>query len=1402
MFGLLPRRVPVSRKKRTQRRDRPVLEPLENRLVPTVWDYTHLVQVIGGYPHAGPTHLYLNFDGKDNITPYFNTSSIQTSKDIQEIIFRTSEVFAPFNVQVSEMSGQGNYDSGSDGNTTVFIGSDPSNMNNGVKFSYSHTEAKYSDYPGFAKYYEHTPNSDDHDIAYVDPYSNTGLQSTTAIVRSIAHEAGHTFGLSHIRTDVSTSNPGLGFLTDPALLPTKGSDNQGTVSAVMSYTDTNSFFANQTFPTTGWNNFGSSTTLDRLDLIPKWWKSKLLGIVVDTDDVVTENTFTYLTDVLGSRPAEPGFHVANAGSLDPGVVNTFVPQADTLGLANHLSATGSILNTGDFDVNQWTAPSNQTLRVNVTATGGLLPVLQVYGSDKSVSVFFDTDTQNIPVKKNVTYRFVVGSYSGLFTGSYTIQLSTLSINGDADFSPEDDVIRLVRDYAQPGLLDVFINNATPTPNFSVTFSTLTFITIDGKGGNDTIILDMSNGPVVPSGGVEVHAGSGVDDHLNVIGPPKNELYTVLPGVLNIQDALGLITFDTIETLDVTGGDKNDTFDVRATDAGTRVQLHGGGGSDSFYVDNDGYQTSAGMVKTVRSEVDIDGGGGGKDSLTLNDISDPVPVQVTVTFNSIGAALGAGDDLFGTGGRLYYEALTQVDINLGASERGHEDGNRVYVLSTAAGTPVHINTGKNGDIIYVGAGRDDTRINGGDGRTGSGPPAPSGDVSGIRSEVTIDGQDGADLLEVLDNESVQAKQVTLTAGDLGAASADTFFAPGGKLIYVSIATLDVNMGSGGNKVNVRSTNADTMTTLHTGAADDAIIVSSKAPSLGGDLAGIAGSLTVDVGGGAGNLLLVSDRNAVTGNQAAGVTGGLITGFAGPNDDVPIWFTGTLSLGLQGADDPGLAETYYVLDPLANLSIHASGGKDTVNVRASHLPVNIYADNGDDTVVLGSSNNSLDPILGPVRVYGGQGIDVLQINDQGSPGSHTYDVGAQSVARSGAGVITFNNLESLVLRTGFGASQVNVQNLPNTQLTELLGGPSNDDRLAGPDQANTWDILGTANAGRLDTTLHFAGIENLTGATKKDTFVVANGSGLAGKIDGGGGTSDTLDYSGWSQSVTFDLANFQATGLGSFAGIERLMGSGVDDTLRGPALPNNIWKITGIDAGQVSTLALGIVDFSSVENLRGGAALDVYQFGSAGRLSGSLVDLGGTNTLDYSAFPATMPVIVDLQQGSASRVNGMISGIVNVTGGHGDDILLGNDADNLLQGQSGNDILVGRGGKDTIYGENGNDILIGGLGADLLDGGTGDDLLIGGATSSDADPQAAALSKIMAEWTSNDSYANRRKYILGQLPNGLNNGFILSSSIAPDDLAVDQLTGGSGTDWFWASISDLVDLAGVEKNQDQP
>ena len=78
------------------------------------------------------------------------------------------------------------------------------------------------------------------------------------------------------------------------------------------------------------------------------------------------------------------------------------------------------------------------------------------------------------------------------------------------------------------------------------------------------------------------------------------------------------------------------------------------------------------------------------------------------------------------------------------------------------------------------------------------------------------------------------------------------------------------------------------------------------------------------------------------------------------------------------------------------------------------------------------------------------------------------------------------------------------------------------------------------------------------------------------------------------------------------------------------------------------------------------------------------------------------------------------IENTFAGYGDDVVLGNPANNrlyggyagddLLFGNDGNDQLWGLSGDDVLRGDNGNDKLMGGLGSDLLIGGLGNDTFV--------------------------------------------------------------------------------------------
>ncbi len=141
-----------------------------------------------------------------------------------------------------------------------------------------------------------------------------------------------------------------------------------------------------------------------------------------------------------------------------------------------------------------------------------------------------------------------------------------------------------------------------------------------------------------------------------------------------------------------------------------------------------------------------------------------------------------------------------------------------------------------------------------------------------------------------------------------------------------------------------------------------------------------------------------------------------------------------------------------------------------------------------------------------------------------------------------------------------------------------------------------------------------------------------------------------------------------------------------------------------------------------------------------------------------------------------------------GGQGSDWLEGGDGNDRLDGMAGDDVMLGGAGDDLLMGGAGRDLQIGGLGADRIEGNSDEDILIAGYTLFDAN--ATALTAIMAEWTSGNSYATRVANITGGT--GLTQGFRLWADDGAlksvfDDDDHDVLCGGAGIDWFFANVN---------------
>ncbi len=274
-----------------------------------------------------------------------------------------------------------------------------------------------------------------------------------------------------------------------------------------------------------------------------------------------------------------------------------------------------------------------------------------------------------------------------------------------------------------------------------------------------------------------------------------------------------------------------------------------------------------------------------------------------------------------------------------------------------------------------------------------------------------------------------------------------------------------------------------------------------------------------------------------------------------------------------------------------------------------------------------------------------------------------------------------------------------------------------------------------------------------------------------IAGAGVTFDVTDLpSGVSRGNTFEVA---------------VLGTSAADTLTAvqAARPYYFNGGSGNDTISGGTANDFLVGGAGDDTLAGGAGNNTYIGGA------------GIDTVDYSLAPGA--IYVDLV--SSLSLNGyggndtFISGIENVIGGNGNDIVLAASTGSLMNGGGGDDYLIGRGGNDT---------LIGGSGSNGLQGGTGDDTYV---VSSTGDSVIEFLGEgidtvrtTLSTYTLNANVENLVYTGAGAFT-GIGNG--LANSIT-GGTGNDTLTGGAGADVFNAIANNGLDtitdfLSGTDK-----
>jgi hypothetical protein len=141
-----------------------------------------------------------------------------------------------------------------------------------------------------------------------------------------------------------------------------------------------------------------------------------------------------------------------------------------------------------------------------------------------------------------------------------------------------------------------------------------------------------------------------------------------------------------------------------------------------------------------------------------------------------------------------------------------------------------------------------------------------------------------------------------------------------------------------------------------------------------------------------------------------------------------------------------------------------------------------------------NGSLAGILGTVSIVANNGAlpaVPLTLDDSTDTTSRTA-----TLSQDGSGNTQIS-----------GLTTAPIQITGNRFSANFKGGTGNN-KLVGPDAANTWDIT-AANAGVLDRTIAFTHFGNLQGGSLSDSFFFQPAGSLSGNLDGGPGT-DALYY----------------------------------------------------------------------------------------------------------------------------------------------------------------------------------------------------------------------------------------------------------------------------------------------------
>jgi hypothetical protein len=578
--------------------------------------------------------------------------------------------------------------------------------------------------------------------------------------------------------------------------------------------------------------------------------------------------------------------------------------------------------------------------------------------------------------------------------------------------------------------------------------------------------------------------------------------------------------DVTDLLFVNGEDHGDTINVNGTGTGSVSTLHGDNGNDIFNIrgmdgdvdvwgmdgdvdvfgdiGNDTFNVGSvaptlpgvptnltGNIDAINGLLTVDGGTGTLDVLNVDD-SNPTNETKSGTMSGStirGLEMEEGIDYttleylniwLGSGGNTFTINSTHAgntvvstsggedtihinDVNGILVVNGEADIDTFNVNGTSSGSDTTLNGEGGNDIFNVRAMAGAVTVNGNEGsdtiNVGSLAPASNGNVNAIDAELVVSGDGGTNTLNVDDTGDTLPNTGNLTGTHI------TGLGMGGFITYDTIATLNINLGSGGDTFTIESTHFNAtnlnafggsdiinirtisgITTVDSGTASDTITVGTLAPVAGGTLNSIDAALIVEGNDPAsGSDVLIVDDTGDTADNIGFLTSTTITGLGMA---VGITYTGIehliISLGSGGDiftinSTHGSATSPYQEDTILN----AGSGSDTIHINdvTDLLYVN-GEDHGDTINVNGTGTGSLSTL------HGDDGNDIFNIRGMdgdvdvfGDAGDDTVNVGTATPSLPGVPTTETGNVDAIngLLTVDGGTGTQDVLNVDDSDPT---------------------------------------------------------------------------------------------------------------------------------------------------------------------------------------------------------------------------------------------------------------------------------------------------------------------------------------------------------------------------------